>query len=173
MRRSMAYNHGNPSTKEKITMPQIGESAPDFALPNQDGETVRLSDYRGQTVILFAYPKAGTGGCTTQACGFRDALPQIGAADAVVLGISPDAPEKLKLWQEKEGLSYDLLSDPEHNTLEAWGAWGEKSMYGKKYMGVIRSHWVIDADGVVTDAQVKISPKKSVEKALKALPSAK
>lgn len=150
-------------------MPEIGETAPDLALPNQDGETVRLSDFRGKKVILFAFPKAGTSGCTTQACGFRDALPEVEDTDVVVLGVSPDEPDKLRQWKEKESLPYDLLSDPEHTTLEAWGAWGEKSMYGKKYFGVIRSHWVIGEDGTVIDAQVKVSPKNSVEKALKAL----
>jgi thioredoxin-dependent peroxiredoxin len=150
-------------------MPTIGEMAPDFALPNQDGETVKLSDFRGKRVVLFAYPKAGTSGCTTQACGFRDEMPRIEAANTVVLGISPDAPDALKRWQTDENLPYDLLSDPGHQVLEAWGAWGEKSMYGKTYMGVIRSHWVIGEDGTIIDEQLKVSPKKSVEKALKAL----
>lgn len=150
-------------------MPTIGEAAPDFELMNQEGELMKLSDLRGKTVILFAYPKAGTSGCTTQACGFRDAFPQIEAGEATVLGISPDAPEKLKQWHEDEKLPYDLLSDPNHTVLEAWGAWGEKSMYGKKYEGVIRSHWIIGPDGVILDEQIKISPKKSIEKALKAL----
>lgn len=150
-------------------MPVIGEIAPDFELLNQDSHPVKLSDYRGKRVLLFAYPKAGTSGCTTQACGFRDHLPEIEAEDAVVLGISPDAPDALKKWQAQEQLPYDLLSDPDHATLEAWGAWGEKSMYGKKYMGVIRSHWIIGTDGRIEEAQVKISPKKSIEKALKFL----
>ena len=150
-------------------MPSVGENAPDFELLNQNGEMVKLSDFRGKKVILFAYPKAGTGGCTTQACGFRDELPQISNANAIVLGISPDAPEQLKKWKDAENLPYDLLSDPEHTTLEAWGAWGEKSMYGKKYFGVIRSHWLIDENGVIADEQIKISPKNSVEKAVKAL----
>ena len=150
-------------------MPAVGETAPDFELLNQDGETVKLSDFRGQKVLLFAYPKAGTSGCTTQACGFRDAFPRFEASNMVVLGISPDEPEKNRKWKEKENLPYDLLSDPEHTTLEAWGAWGEKSMYGKKYMGVIRSHWVIGEEGTIIDEQVKISPKKSIEKAEKML----
>jgi peroxiredoxin Q/BCP len=150
-------------------MPAIGETAPDFELLNQNGEAVKLSDFRGQKVLLFAYPKAGTSGCTTQACGFRDAFPRFEAANMVVLGISPDEPEKNLKWKEKESLPYDLLSDPEHTTLEAWGAWGEKSMYGKKYMGVIRSHWVIGEDGTIIDEQVKISPKNSIEKAEKML----
>ena len=150
-------------------MPNVGEPAPDFELLNQDGQTVRLSDFRGKRVILFAYPKAGTSGCTTQACGFRDEFPRISETNAVVLGISPDEPEAQKRWQETENLPYDLLCDPEHEVLEAWGAWGEKSMYGKKYFGVIRSHWVIDENGIVTDVQLKISPKDSVEQAVKAL----
>lgn len=150
-------------------MPAVGEAAPDFALPNQDGDTIKLSDYRGKKVILFAYPKAGTSGCTTQACGFRDELPNIKSSNAVVLGISPDEPEALKKWKEDENLPYDLLSDPDHSTLEAWGVWGEKNMFGNKFFGVIRSHWVIDEDGNIIDEQVKISPKKSVEKAVKAI----
>ncbi len=148
-------------------MPNVGEIAPDFELPNQDGQLVKLSDFRGKKVILFAYPKAGTSGCTEQACGLRDNFPQFTGANAVVLGISPDDPKAQKKWKDKENLPYDLLSDPEHSVLEAWGAWGEKSMYGKKYMGVVRSHWVIDENGVVIDAQVGVSPKKSVELAVK------
>jgi thioredoxin-dependent peroxiredoxin len=150
-------------------MPDIGEQAPDFELLNQDGQTVRLSDFRGKRVILFAYPKAGTSGCTTQACGFRDEFPRITETNAVVLGISPDEPDAQKRWKDAESLPYDLLSDPDHQVLEAWDAWGEKSMYGKSYFGVIRSHWVIDENGVVTDVQLKISPKDSVEQAVKAL----
>ena len=150
-------------------MPAVGEQAPDFTLLNQNGESVKLSDYRGQRVLLFAYPKAGTPGCTTQACGFRDNFAQIETANAVVLGLSPDEPAALAKWIEEESLQYDLLSDPDHAVLEAWEAWGERSMYGNKYMGVIRSHWIIGEDGTVLDAQVKISPKKSIEKALRFL----
>jgi thioredoxin-dependent peroxiredoxin len=148
-------------------MPDVGQMAPDFELPNQDGQTVKLSDYRGKKVILFAYPKAATPGCTTQACGFRDNFPRFEGANAVVLGISPDSPKDLLKWKNAENLPYDLLSDPEHQVLEAWGAWGEKSMYGKKYDGVIRSHWVIDENGTVIDSQIKISPTDSFEQALK------
>ncbi|MDD9957125.1 MAG: peroxiredoxin [Anaerolineaceae bacterium] len=150
-------------------MPAIGEVAPDFELLNQDGESVRLVDLRGRRVILFAYPKAATPGCTTQACGFRDNYPQVEAGDAIVLGLSPDEPPALRQWIDDEGFPFDLLSDPQHEVLEAWGAWGERSMYGNKYMGVIRSHWVIGADGVVEDAQVNVSPKNSVKRALAAL----
>jgi len=150
-------------------MPAVGEIAPDFELKKQDGETVKLSDYRGKKVLLFAYPKAATPGCTKQACGFRDNFAHIETANAVVLGISPDKPEALAKWIEAESLQYDLLSDPDHTTLEAWNAWGERSMYGKTFEGVIRSHWIIGEDGTVLDEQIKISPKNSIEKALKFL----
>jgi len=150
-------------------MPAIGESAPDFELLNQHGKSVKLSDYRGKKVLLFAYPKAATPGCTAQACGFRDNFAQIETADAVVLGLSPDEPDALATWIEDESLQYDLLSDPDHQVLEAWNAWGERSMYGKKYMGVIRSHWIIGEDGTVLDEQLKVSPKNSVARALKFL----
>ncbi len=153
-------------------MPKTGDMAPDFELLNQHGKPVKLSDYRGRKVLLFAYPKAGTSGCTAQACGFRDNFANIESVDAVVLGLSPDEPAALAKWIDKESLQYDLLSDPEHQVLEAWDAWGEKSMYGKKYMGVIRSHWIIGEDGAVLDAQLKISPRKSIEKALKFLAQA-
>ena len=153
-------------------MPSVGEMAPDFELQNQDGKRVKLSDYRGHKVLLFAYPKAGTSGCTVQACGFRDNFAQIETSNAVVLGLSPDEPAALSKWIAEENLRYDLLSDPDHQVLEAWDAWGEKSMYGKKYMGVVRSHWIIDEDGTVLDAQVKVSPKKSIKMALNFLAKA-
>jgi peroxiredoxin Q/BCP len=147
----------------------LGEVAPDFALPNQDGEMIRLSDLRGRKVILFAYPHAGTSGCTRQACGFRDNFPKFEHVNAVVLGISPDSQKKLRKWKQDESLPYDLLSDPEHEILDAWGAWGEKKMYGNTFMGVIRSHWVIDEKGVFVDEQIGISPLDSVKKAVAAL----
>jgi peroxiredoxin Q/BCP len=150
-------------------MPTIGQPVPDFQLVNQDGQPVSLSQFRGRKVILFAYPKASTPGCTTQACGFRDQFPKVSGSNAVVLGISPDSPADQLKWKVKEALPYDLLSDPDHAVLEAWGAWGEKSMYGKKYLGVVRSHWVIGEDGVLLDEQIGISPKDSVEKAVAAL----
>lgn len=150
-------------------MPVVGQPAPDFELLNQDGQPVHLSDFRGKKVVIFAYPKAGTSGCTTQACGFRDEFPRIESGNAVVLGLSPDQPKDLLKWKQKENLPYDLLSDPDHKVLEDWGVWVEKSMYGKKYMGVSRSHWVIDEEGVVVDAQIAVSPKDSVERAVAAL----
>lgn len=148
-------------------MPAIGQPAPDFELLNQDGKPVKLSDFRGKKVILFAYPKAGTPGCTTQACGFRDTFPKIEAVNAIVLGISPDKPKDLKKWQQSENFQYELLSDVDHVVMEAWGAWGEKSMFGKKYMGVVRSHWVIGEDGNILDEQIGVSPTDSVAKAVK------
>lgn len=150
-------------------MPKIGETAPDFALLNQDGKTVRLSDFRGKRVVLFAYPAAGTSGCTTQACGFRDQMPKFEPNNVVVIGISPDTPEAQKQWADKEGLNYNLVCDTDHRVLEQWGAWGEKTAYGKTSVGVIRSHWVIGEDGTIIDEQLGVSAKDSVEKAVKAL----
>ena len=147
-------------------MIEPGDAFPDFELSNQDGETVRLADHRGRKVVLFAFPRADTPGCTRQACGFRDQLGALQEAGAVVLGISPDTPAALARWKAKEGLPYDLLSDPAHETLERLGAWGEKSMYGRKVRGVLRSHWVIDEDGKLLDAQVQVSPARSVESAV-------
>ncbi len=143
----------------------VGQKAPDFALLDQEGRTVRLADLAGKKVVLFAFPKAATSGCTAQACGFRDETPILTANNAVVLGLGPDLPKALANWKTKENLPYDLLSDPEHHVLEAYGVWGEKSMYGKKYMGVIRSHFVIGEDGTLLDVQYKVSPAESVERA--------
>jgi peroxiredoxin Q/BCP len=148
-------------------MLQVGEMAPQFELQADDGTTVSLAALRGSRVVVFFYPKANTSGCTTQACGFRDNLPVIEAAGATVLGISPDEPSALTKWQAKEQFGYKLLSDPDHAVAEAYGVWGEKSMYGRTYMGIIRSHFVIDADGRLEDVQLKVSPKNSVERALK------
>jgi peroxiredoxin Q/BCP len=150
-------------------MTAIGSYAPDFELPDEDGNPVKLSGLRGKKVVIFAYPKAGTSGCTTQACGFRDNYPHIETSNAVVIGLSPDEPAALRKWKDDENLPYTLLSDPDHQVLEAWGAWGEKINYGKKYEGVIRSHWVIDEKGVVLDERIKITPENSVKFALKAL----
>lgn len=150
-------------------MPEIGEKAPDFALRNQDGETVRLSDYLGQKVVLFAFPKAESGGCTTQACAYRDELPDIQAHNAVVLGISPDSPETLKRWKEKRHLQYDLLSDPEHAVLTSWNSWGIKLFGLLQIPMALRSYWIIDEQGVIIDAQLGVGPKDSVAKTLAAL----
>ena len=149
----------------------VSELAPDFNLISDEGTPIKLSDLRGQKVVLFFYPKADTPGCTTQACGFRDNWPTIEAAGATVMGICPDMPEALTKWRAKMGFPYNLLSDPEHEVAEAYGVWGEKSMYGRSYMGIIRSHFVIDEDGRFADSQIKISPKDSVEKAVRFIES--
>ncbi len=145
----------------------IGDAAPEFELLSDEGQPVKLSDFRGQKVILFFYPKAATPGCTTQACGFRDNFPTIEAHGATVLGVSPDSPEKLARWRAKEGFPYLLLSDPEHEAAEAYGVWGEKKMYGRSYMGIIRSHFVVDEAGKLADVQFKVSPKNSIARAVK------
>jgi peroxiredoxin Q/BCP len=150
-------------------MLKVGDTAPDFELTADDGSLVKLSDFRGKKVVLFFYPKAATPGCTTQACGFRDNYPVIEERGAVVLGISPDSPEKLAKWRAKEGFPYHLLADEDHAVAEAYGVWGEKKMYGRAYMGIIRSHFVIDEEGKLADVRVKISPKESVAKAVKFL----
>ena len=129
-----------------------GSPAPDFTLVDQDDRPVSLASLRGQGVVLFFYPEAMTPGCTTEACDFRDSLAPLQAAGYTVLGISRDEPEKLRRFRERDGLTYDLLSDPDHKVLEKYAAWGEKVNYGKTYLGVIRSTIVIDAKGRVTHA---------------------
>lgn len=140
-----------------------------ISLQDDTGRTVSLSEFLGKRLLIFFFPKAGTSGCTEQACGFRDAFPQIQEKGALVIGVSPDSPQALAKWRADAQLPYILLSDPEHRLAEAFGAWGEKSMYGKKYMGIIRSHFVIDAEGKVEAAEIKVSPKESVKKGVAAL----
>jgi peroxiredoxin Q/BCP len=129
-----------------------GDPAPDFTLPDADGHPVSLSSFRGQRVIVYFYPAALTPGCTKQACDFRDNLTDLNADGITVLGISPDQPSKLAKFRDKEGLSFPLLSDPDHTVLEAYGAYGEKVLYGKKTVGVIRSTFVIDQEGAIEKA---------------------
>jgi len=150
-------------------MPQIGEAAPDFELLNQDSQPVKLSSYRGKKVILFAFPQAYTANCNAQACGFRDSFPKIEAKGAIVLGVSPDKPETLKKWKQDKNLQYDLLSDPHHNVLDAWNAWGRSLLGLVTIPRTNRSFWVIDENGVIIDAQLGIAPSASVERALKAI----
>jgi peroxiredoxin Q/BCP len=129
-----------------------GDPAPDFTLPDADGHPVSLSSFRGQRVIVYFYPAALTPGCTKQACDFRDNLTDLNADGITVLGISPDQPSKLAKFRDKEGLTFPLLSDPDHAALEAYGAYGEKVLYGKKTVGVIRSTFVIDQEGAIEKA---------------------
>ena len=147
----------------------IGQPAPDFELLNQDGAPVRLSDFRGRKVILFAFPKANTPGCNAQACGFRDEFFSIQSSRAVVLGISPDSVELLRQWKTQKNLPYDLLSDPDHHVLEEWGAWGISIMGVIRVPMVNRSMWVIDEAGMVVERQINVSPKDSVRRALAAV----
>jgi peroxiredoxin Q/BCP len=148
-------------------MPEIGQSAPAFTLLDQDGEKVSLSDFSGRKVLVYFFPRADTPGCTTQSCGLRDVREEIG--DTAIIGISPDKPTAQKKFDTKYGLGFPLLSDEDHAVADAYGAWGERSMYGKKYMGIVRSAFLIDEAGKVQEAWVKISPKDTPTNLLKAL----
>ena len=135
-----------------------GDVAPDFELPDQDGNPVRLSDLRGETVVLFFYPKADTPGCTTQACGVRDHRADYASAGATVLGVSPDPVKKVKKFHDGQGLNFTLLADEDHAVCESFGVWVEKSMYGRTYMGAERSTFVIGPDGKIKDVLRKVKP---------------
>lgn len=140
-------------------MLEPGDKAPDFELESDAGETVRLSELRGSKVILYFYPKDDTSGCTIEACDFRDRLPDIESRSAEVLGVSPDGIESHQKFKAKFDLPFALLSDPDHKVAEAYGAWGEKKMYGKTYEGMIRSTFVIDENGVIAEAFRKVKAK--------------
>ena len=150
-------------------MPQPGDKAPDFELPDQKGESVRLSEFKGQTVILYFYPRADTPGCTTQACGVRDRSDEYAKAGAKVIGVSPDEPEAIKKFDDKYGLGFTLVGDVDHAVAEKYGAWGEKSMYGKKYMGMERSTFLIDTDGNIAHVFRKVKPAEHDQMVLAAL----
>ncbi|MEZ5119695.1 MAG: thioredoxin-dependent thiol peroxidase [Candidatus Nanopelagicales bacterium] len=141
-----------------------GDAAPDFTATDDQGQTVSLSDFAGSTLVLYAYPAAMTPGCTTQACDFRDSLDALAAAGVKVVGISPDKPEKLAKFRERDGLTFPLLSDQDHKITEAYGAWGEKNLYGKKYVGVIRSTFVIDPEAKIERAMYNVKAKGHVAK---------
>jgi peroxiredoxin Q/BCP len=148
----------------------IGDMAPDFELPNQDGTLVRLSDFRGKPVVIFSFPAAGTMGCTMQACNFRDAFPAIEGAHGVVLGISGDTPEDLKAWKARQKLPYDLLSDSTHDVLTAYGSWGRKVLGLIQTNSAVRSYWVINAEGRIVDMEIDTGvTMHSINKAVKAL----
>ncbi len=142
----------------------VGDKAPAFSLPDADGNTVKLSDYKGRKVIVYFYPAASTPGCTKQACDFRDSLAELNEAGLDVIGISPDKPEKLAKFRDAEGLTFPLLSDPEKKVLTAYGAFGEKSMYGKTVQGVIRSTFLVDEVGNVEVAQYNVKATGHVAK---------
>jgi peroxiredoxin Q/BCP len=152
-------------------MPDVGDKAPDFTLPDQHGDEVSLAGLKGKTVVLYFYPKADTPGCTTQACGVRDHRADYEQANAVVLGVSPDTVKKIAKFDDKFGLSFPLLADEDHAVAEAYGVWVEKSMYGRTYMGNERSTFVIGPDGVVQQVFRKVKPGEHDELVLGALGS--
>ena len=147
-------------------MLEIGDNAPDFTLPDQDGHDVALASLKGQTVVLYFYPKADTPGCTTQACGVRDHLPDYTAAGVRVLGVSPDPVKDVKKFHGNQSLNFTLLADEDHAVADLYGTWAEKSMYGRTFWGVVRSTFIIDADGTVAHVIPKASPKTHDEQVL-------
>jgi thioredoxin-dependent peroxiredoxin len=152
-------------------MVEEGKPAPDFELQSDTGDTVRLSDFRGKPVVVYFYPKDDTPGCTTQACGIRDNYEAFGERGAVVLGISPDDESSHVKFKEKYSLPFTLLADPTHEVAEAYGVWGERKLYGKTYMGVERSTFLIDPDGNVSDVMRRVKPDTHVDQVLAALPA--
>ena len=152
-------------------MPKLapGDPAPDFTLPTADGSMITLSQLRGRHVVVYFYPRASTPGCTTEACDFRDSLGSLQSAGYTVLGVSPDKPGALADFARDQALTFPLLSDPDHTVLEAWGAWGEKTLYGKKNIGVIRSTVVVDPDGTVQLAKYNVKATGHVVSLRKAL----
>jgi thioredoxin-dependent peroxiredoxin len=150
-------------------MIEAGSPAPDFTVPDQDGNPVSLSGLRGRPVVLYFYPKADTPGCTTQACGIRDRGGEYDEAGAVVLGVSPDPPRKLRKFADKYGLDFTLLADEDHAVAESYGTWVEKSMYGRRFRGNARATFLIDEQGVVRHVIPKASPKTHDDVVLEAL----
>ncbi|TGY65117.1 thioredoxin-dependent thiol peroxidase [Dubosiella muris] len=150
-------------------MLEIGSPAPDFTLKDQDGNEIKLSNLRGKKVILYFYPKDNTSGCTKQACAYMDLYPQFTQKDAIVLGVSKDSVSSHKKFQEKYGFPFPLLSDPDHEVIEAYDVWKEKSMYGKKYMGVVRSTYLIDENGIIEKAFEKVKPGEDPQRMLKSI----
>jgi peroxiredoxin Q/BCP len=147
----------------------IGDKAPAFSLTSQNGKTVSLSDFRGKKLLLYFYPKADTPGCTKQACSIRDGSKELKKLGASAVGISPDEPSEQKKFDDKHGLGFSLLSDPDNKVAKAYGAWGKKSMYGKTYKGIIRSSFVIDGKSKIVQACYTVKPLDTVPNAKKAL----
>ena len=147
-------------------MLKIGDMAPDFTLQSDEGKMVSLSDFRGKKVVIYFYPKADTPGCTKQACAIRDAYSNIAAHDVVVIGISPDSPADLVKFRQKYNLPFILLSDPDHQVAEAYGAWGEKKRFGVTSVGIIRSHFAVDPQGRLTAVELEVKPETTAELAL-------
>jgi peroxiredoxin Q/BCP len=152
-----------------MTILTPGDQAPPFSLPDQSGTTVSLTDFAGRTLLVYFYPKADTPGCTTQSCEVRDAREDLTGLGVEVVGISVSPVDAQRAFDERYSLGFPLLSDPDHEVCEAWGTWGEKSLYGNAYMGVIRSSFLVGADGRISEAWYKVSPKQTVPRAMKAL----
>jgi peroxiredoxin Q/BCP len=152
-----------------MSAPETGKKAPAFTLKNQDGETVKLADLKGSRVVLYFYPKADTPGCTTQACSIRDSIKDYKKAGVKVIGVSADEPAKLAAFKKKYKLPFELLSDPDHKMIERYGQWVEKSMYGRKYMGIPRSTFIIGPTGKIEAYLPKVQPKKHDAEVFKAL----
>jgi thioredoxin-dependent peroxiredoxin len=150
-------------------MIETGATAPQFTLPDQDGNPVSLADYAGKTVVLYFYPKADTPGCTVQACGVRDHLPNYAEAGAVVLGVSPDPVRAVKKFAHKQSLDFTLLADEDHAVCELYGVWAEKSMYGRKYWGALRATFIVGPDGIVRHVIPRVTPRTHDDVVLRAL----
>ena len=152
-----------------MAMLKAGDKAPDFSLTDQNGDTVKLSQFKGRKLLVYFYPKADTSGCVKQACSVRDAAPDFSGLNVAAVGISPDKPDKQKKFDEKYSLGFPLLSDVDNAVAKAFGAWGEKKMYGKTYEGIIRSAFLIDENSVILNVWYKVSPADTASNVMKAL----
>jgi thioredoxin-dependent peroxiredoxin len=152
-----------------MTKLEPGDTAPAFSLTDQHGNTVTLEDYRGRKLLVYFYPEADTPGCTTQSCDLRDHRQEFASLGVDVVGISPDEPDKQLAFDEKYGLGFPLLADTDHEVATAWGTWGEKQNYGKTYMGITRSSFLVDEDGNIEEAWYRVKPENTVPKAQQAL----
>ncbi|RMH05666.1 MAG: thioredoxin-dependent thiol peroxidase [Nitrospirae bacterium] len=161
-------SQSSPSSSSRVQL-KVGQKAPTFSLPNQDGKTVRLSDYKGQKVVLYFYPKDDTPGCTKEACAFRDGLEEIQNSGAVVLGVSVDSVESHKKFAQKYGLNFPLLSDEDKRVVQAYGVWKERSLYGRKFMGVERTTFIIDREGKIQEIFPKVKVDNHLEEVLSEL----
>jgi thioredoxin-dependent peroxiredoxin len=148
-----------------------GDKCPDFTLPDQNNKNVSLNDFKGQKLLIYFYPKANTPGCTQQSCAVRDAKEDFSSLKLNAIGISPDTPDKQKKFESGHNLNFPLLCDTDHTVSEAFGVWQEKNMYGRKYMGIVRSSFLVDENGIIIETWYKVKPKETVPKALEALKS--